>query len=441
MTRNLVAVSTIIALAGIVGCTVKQTETPPLTGPSGMALSVTVNATPDSILQDGASQSSVVVTAIKADGSPLSGQTLRLSMSVNGVAQDFGTLAARTVVTGSDGKATTIYTAPPAPPALAGGSGSSVSIVATPIGTDSTTSPVHGASSVLIRLVPPGVILPPAGTPTARFTFTPTPVNFNIPVTFDASTSCAGGATDAGCSSTNSTITTYQWTFGDGGTGSGRTATHTYTQSTTPATGFSVTLTVTNDRGVSASSTQQVQVSASPAPTGDWVFSPTSPIVGDSIFFNADSVRPAAGHTIVQYTWNFGDQTPTQSGFQTTHVFTTAGTYQVVLSVRDDADQKATFTKAVTIASGKPVPAFTVSPTSPKAGVGATFDASATQTFGGSPVVTFQWNWGDGTGSTQTSTPTTSHTFAAAGVYTVTLIVTDDKGRQGVATSTVTVTP
>src|SRR5215831_8063834 len=131
MTRNLVAIGTIVAAASLAACTVKQAEAPPMTGPSALALSVSITATPDSILQDGASQSSVVVTAIGPDGKPRSGLSVRLSMAVNGVEQDFGTLAARTIVTGSDGKATTIYTAPPAPPALAGGSGTTVQILAT----------------------------------------------------------------------------------------------------------------------------------------------------------------------------------------------------------------------------------------------------------------------------------------------------------------------
>src|ERR1043165_8371466 len=118
MTRNLVAIGTIVAAAALSACTVKQTEAPPVSGPSALALSVSIAATPDSILQDGASQSSVVVNAYGPDGRPRNGLAVRLSMVVNGVPQDFGTLSARTVVTGSDGKATTVYTAPPAPPAL-----------------------------------------------------------------------------------------------------------------------------------------------------------------------------------------------------------------------------------------------------------------------------------------------------------------------------------
>ena len=56
-----------LAAALMVGaaCTVHQTTSPALTGPSELATSVRITATPDSISQDGASQSSVVVSAIR----------------------------------------------------------------------------------------------------------------------------------------------------------------------------------------------------------------------------------------------------------------------------------------------------------------------------------------------------------------------------------------
>src|SRR5262245_61126308 len=88
-----------LALIGAGGCTVHSSETPPLAGPSGLALSLQVNAVPDSINQDGGSQSSVRVTAIGPDGKGLASVPLRLDMVVNGVSQDYGTLSARTVVT------------------------------------------------------------------------------------------------------------------------------------------------------------------------------------------------------------------------------------------------------------------------------------------------------------------------------------------------------
>src|ERR1700754_5160974 len=92
------------ALAGS-GCTVHDAENPGLTGPSEFATSIEVSATPDHVRQDGASQSTVVVRARGINGEAKAGLNLRIGMSVNGTAQDFGTLSARNVVTGSDGRA------------------------------------------------------------------------------------------------------------------------------------------------------------------------------------------------------------------------------------------------------------------------------------------------------------------------------------------------
>lgn len=438
MTRKLLTLGLALATASLAACTVKQTEAPALSGPSGLATAVTVTATPDSILQDGASQSSIAVQAIGPDGRALSGLPIRLSMSVNGVAQDYGTLAARTVVTGTDGKATTVYTAPPQPSSLAGGSGTTVSILAAAVGNDAVRSPINGTPSVSIRLVPPGVILPPADTPTPNFTYTPQPVNFNIPVIFDASGSCAGAASAGGtCQATSSAITSYAWTFGDGTTGTGRTVTHTFTQSTTPATSFNVTLTVTNDRNVAASTTQAISVNGSLPPSGDWVNSPVNPVVGEPVIFNADKVQAAAGHRIVDYSWNFGDGT-TGTGFLTTHTFTTANTYTIVLSVRDDADAKLVIPKTLTVGTGNPTAAFVAAITNAAAHL-MTFDGSGSTAAGTATVSSYQWAFGDGTFAGPSSTPTVTHTYGGAGSFSVTLTVTDSLGRIGRITTAVTV--
>src|SRR5262245_8661870 len=113
-------VSTLAAAAAAAfifsGCTVHQTEAPPLTGPSEPALSLTVQATPDSLNQDGGSQSAIRVTARGPNGAPIAGLALRMDTMVNGVIADFGTLSSRSIVTGSDGVATTVFTAPPPNP-------------------------------------------------------------------------------------------------------------------------------------------------------------------------------------------------------------------------------------------------------------------------------------------------------------------------------------
>ena len=68
-------------------------------------------------------------------------------------------------------------------------------------------------------------------------------------------------------------------------------------------------------------------------------------------------------------------------------------------------------------------------------GLEVAFDGSASSDADGS-IVSYAWNFGDGRTGTGA---TASHEYAAAGSYEVTLTVTDDRGTQGSATRTVTV--
>ena len=345
----------------VTACTVHKTEAPSLTGPSDFALSARMEANPDSIGQDGGSQSSIRVIANGPDGRPLAGVTFRVDMTVNGIAQDFGTLSARSIVTGSDGVARVIYTAPPADPTGNTGTcsnglpGTCVTIIATP--TSTTVGSVR-TQSVTIRLVPLGVILPPADTPTPAFTFTPTPVNFNIPTTFDASTSCGGAVIGGRCSST-SAITSYVWDFGDGNTATGPVVSHTFRSGTqTQSTNFSVTLTVVNDRGISASATQSVPVGLSPLPIATFTYSPQSPVsVGTTVTFDA-SASQTTNVTIVRYQWKFEcpnagctsvEIVTTTTTPTVTHTYTATGTFLVSLTIFDTDGRSSTTTRLISV--------------------------------------------------------------------------------------------
>jgi YVTN family beta-propeller protein len=59
-------------------------------------------------------------------------------------------------------------------------------------------------------------------------------------------------------------------------------------------------------------------------------------------------------------------------------------------------------------------------------GQATSFDASAS-TSPGAPIATYKWTFGDGS-QTTTSVPTTSHVYAEAGSYHVTLTVFDADG-------------
>src|SRR5216683_6333305 len=80
-------------------CTVQQSSQPGLTGPAELATSLSVTATPDTINQDGASRSTVIITAHGPSGQAMAGLSVRVDMAVGGVAQDFGSLSARNLVT------------------------------------------------------------------------------------------------------------------------------------------------------------------------------------------------------------------------------------------------------------------------------------------------------------------------------------------------------
>jgi hypothetical protein len=64
-----------------------------------------------------------------------------------------------------------------------------------------------------------------------------------------------------------------------------------------------------------------------------FTYSPTGPRTFDQVFFDASSSSDPEG-AIVSYSWQFGDG-QTGSGRQVTHEYVLAGTYGVVLTVRD----------------------------------------------------------------------------------------------------------
>jgi PKD repeat protein len=442
--RKLFATSIAIAAAVLAGsCTVHETEVPGLAGPSELALSLRIRAVPDSITQDGASQSAITVTANGPNGEALVGLAVRLDMAVGGVIQDFGTLAARTVVTGTSGSATTTYTAPPAPIGGGAGLGNEVTIVAIPTGSDFQAA---NGQQVVIRLVPPGVILPPAGSPTASFSVSPTPVTVGTAAIFDGTASTPGSGA--------SQIVSYSWNFGDGTGGSGASVQHTFGAAGT----YNVTLTVRNDRGISASTTQAIPATASAAPTARITFSPAAVVGGaTTVNFSGTTSTAAPGRSIVAYAWDFGDGA-TGTGATVTHVFpvvNAATTFKVTLTVTDDLGLTGSATADVNVTGNSPTAAFTFSPT-PIKGEGATgkvsctaggttvyFNASTSTPAAGRTITAYSWAWGDG-GSTNVAVATTTHCFpavTAATTFKVTLTVTDDVGRTGSVTQDVAVTP
>ena len=220
-------------------------------------------------------------------------------------------------------------------------------------------------------------------------------------------------------------ITSYTWSFGDGATATGATATHTYA---TPGT-YSVVLTVRDSAGFSASSTQSVLASAPhQAPVADF----TSTVSGLTTALDASASTASGGATVAQYAWTFGDgQTSTLPA--PSHTYAAAGSYVVTLTVTDSLGSAgAPVTQTVVVSHADPVAAFSTS----VAGLSASVDGTAS-TASDSATLTYSWNWGDGTPAG--TGPTATHTYAAAGVYSVVLTVTDSLGATATKSATVSV--
>jgi hypothetical protein len=121
-----------LALMGLPGCATDDIEVPDLTGPSELGRAVSLTATPDVLTQDG-SQARVVVDVRGPSGEPLRGVEFRLAVQTPGPSFNPGSFDTDHLVTGGDGRATALYTAPDGAP---GGAAYTVSIVATPVGSN-----------------------------------------------------------------------------------------------------------------------------------------------------------------------------------------------------------------------------------------------------------------------------------------------------------------
>lgn len=401
------------AALGPAGCTLGSQEAPPLTGPSGFALGITLRAAPDVLPRDGTSQSQVTVTVYDASGAPKPGQRLALSVSPS-----TATLSANQVSTNASGIATFTVTAPP-PNAL----GNAVSVSATAVGDNFVN-----ARSETVTIALSGT--PNATMPSPSFTVTPSSPEVRQLVTFDASpTTDEGSACLDACS--------YSWNMDDGTTKSGRVVTHTFTT----ARPHNVTLTVTDAAGMTASIQQRVIVSAVPAPTVTLTINPDPPLAGQQATFTANAT-PAPGHSITEYRWDFGDgTTQTTTSRTVTKTYNNQGTYVVSVTVTDDLGQTGAVAQQLNITSSAVSATINFSPTNPVTNQRIHFAALNATAPNGATITKYEWNFGNSeiSGGGTAEGQTAEHTYTRKGTYVVRLTITASNGLVGVVTTQVTV--
>jgi PKD repeat protein len=145
-----------------------------------------------------------------------------------------------------------------------------------------------------------------------------------------------------------------------------------------------------------------------------------------------------ADGTISTRSWEFGDGSAAVPDQNPLHTFAAAGTFQVKLTVTDNGGATGTVTNAVTVgtAGNLPPTASFEGPTSCTAGTPCGFHSTSTDADG--QIASAAWDFGDlGTADGLDAT----HTYAAAGTYSVTLTVTDNGGATGTVTESIIVSP
>lgn len=221
----------------------------------------------------------------------------------------------------------------------------------------------------------------------------------------------------------------YTWDFDDGTLGYGVQTTHKYTENGT----YTIVLTV-NDSKLDDSDSRVIvigdEVVVNTPPTA--VIS--SPEMGQSFDVNeivycngSDSFDLETDSEDLSYDWNFGDDSAHSTIANTTHQYTAEGMYIITLSV-SDGELNDTASVLITITGA------TSENSAPTAQIVepnnlATFAANENITFDGSDSsdpdndpLTYKWYFGDGETATGV---TATHSYAAPGVYLVTLEVSD----------------
>ncbi|MDP2793540.1 MAG: PKD domain-containing protein [Sulfurisoma sp.] len=138
---------------------------------------------------------------------------------------------------------------------------------------------------------------------------------------------------------------------------------------------------------------------------------------------------------LLSYYWDFGNGT-TSTASSPTAAYLQAGTYNVVLTVRNQLGQAATYSGVVTAtAAASAVTAyFQPSSTTAQANLPITFYNGSYSSYG--IISSYTWEFGDGQFSTLAN-PT--HTYATSGTYTVRLTVMDSNGQVGTSSQSLTV--
>jgi PKD repeat protein len=138
---------------------------------------------------------------------------------------------------------------------------------------------------------------------------------------------------------------------------------------------------------------------------------------------------------ITKVLWDFAGEAQSDKT-QDTHTFTHPGKYAVTLTVTDATGQQGSAIVDVRAEGGTAKAVIKVNVASGPAPLTVKFDGTTSSATDGDEILDYHWNFGDGATS---GLPTPSHTFIAAGTYSVTLRVVSGGGAEDQTDTTISV--
>ena len=178
-------------------------------------------------------------------------------------------------------------------------------------------------------------------------------------------------------------------------------------------------------------------------PTADFAVSPAIPVAGEPVLLDGTLSFDFDG-SIIAYVWDLdGDGNTDATSATVDYTFSAAGTYEVSLTVIDDAGNSDTLTielevrgRAAAVASTlyPPIADFSYAPAEPVVGEAVTFDGTLSTDLDGS-IAAYSWDF-DEDGQADATTAVATKTFATTGPHTVSLTVTDNTGNRDTITYT-----
>ncbi|MBI1729687.1 PKD domain-containing protein [Candidatus Acetothermia bacterium] len=179
---------------------------------------------------------------------------------------------------------------------------------------------------------------------------------------------------------------------------------------------------------------------ANQPPVSQFTFTPTNPVVNQSVSFDGSSSFDPDG-TITDYFWVFQGSSQLQlHGAHQTVQFTTSRTYTITLTVTDNQGATGSSTQTLFVqaaANQPPVARIVLSTTTPQVGQPVTFNGQTSSDPDGS-ITSYRWDI-DGNGTIDSTSSLFQSSYASAGTYTVTLTVFDNLGSSNSTSTTVTV--